>query len=119
MSYQKYKSKQTIVDGIKFQSKLEAERYQQLKFLLRADEIADLKLQPEFQIFEGYIDPLTGEKHKSRYYIGDFQYVDVRNHQTIVEDTKGIETDVFKLKWELVQEKYPEFVFRKMTRKDV
>lgn len=119
MSYQKYKSKQTIVDGIKFQSKLEAERYLQLKFLLRADEIADLKLQPEFQIFEGYIDPLTGEKHKSRYYIGDFQYVDVRNHQTIVEDTKGVETDVFKLKWELVQEKFPEYVFRKLTRKDV
>ena len=26
---------------------------------------------------------------------------------------KGVETDVFKLKWELVQEKYPEYVFRK------
>lgn len=119
MSYQKYKSKQTIVDGIKFQSKLESERYQQLKFLLRADEIADLKLQPEFQIFEGYTDAVTGEKHRSRYYVGDFKYVDTKSHQTIVEDTKGVETDVFKLKWEMVQEKFPEYVFRKMTRKDV
>ena len=115
----KFHSKKVTIDGHTFASRLEGDRYQQLKFLLRADEIADLKLQPEFQIFEGYIDPLTGEKHKSRYYVGDFQYVDVRNHQTIVEDTKGVETDVFKLKWELVQEKFPEYVFRKLTRKDV
>ena len=115
----KYHSKQVIVNGIKFQSKLEGTRYQQLLWLLNADEISDLKLQPEFQIFEGYIDSVTGEKHKSRYYVGDFKYTDKKSHQTIVEDTKGIETDVFKLKWEMVQEKYPEYVFRKLTSRDV
>lgn len=115
----KYHSKQVIVNGIKFQSKLEGTRYQQLLWLLDADEISDLKLQPEFQIFEGYTDAVTGEKHRSRYYVGDFKYVDTKSHQTIVEDTKGVETDVFKLKWEIVQEKYPEYMFRKLTNKDV
>jgi len=115
----KYHSKQVVVNGIKFQSKLEGTRYQQLLWLLEAEEITDLKLQPEFQIFEGYIDAVTGEKHRSRYYVGDFQYVDTKTHQTIVEDTKGVETDVFKLKWEMVQAKYPEYVFRKLTSRDV
>ena len=115
----KFHSKQVVVNGIKFQSKLEGTRYQQLLWLLDADEITDLKLQPEFQIFEGYTDAVTGEKHRSRYYVGDFKYVDTKSHQTIVEDTKGVETDVFKLKWEMVQEKYPEYAFRKLTNKDV
>lgn len=119
MSYQKYKSKQTIVDGIKFQSKLESERFQQLKLLQKAHEITDLQCQKEFQIFEGYINCYTGEKHKSRYYVADFFYLDLRSKQWIVEDTKGVETDVFKLKWELVQEQHPDYVFRKLTRKDV
>ncbi len=116
---QKYRAKKTEVNGLLFASKLEAERYKQLMLLQRAGEISDLQLQPEFQIFEGYVNCYDGKKHISRFYVGDFMYIDMRSKQTIVEDTKGMETDVFRLKWEEVQKKYPEYVFRKLTKNDV
>lgn len=115
----KYHAQKTEVDGILFDSKLEAERFIQLKLMLKAGEISDLKLQPEFQIFQGYIDPITGKHHKSRYYFGDFQYVDKQEHKVIVEDTKGIETDVFRYKWDMVCSMYPENEFRKLTRDQI
>ena len=112
----KYNAKKTVVNGITFASKLEAERFEQLLWLEKADKIAYLQLQPEFQIYKGWVDPETGEKHKSRFYVGDFLYIDLETHQKVVEDTKGIETPEFKLKWEYVQSEYPDFVFRKVTR---
>ncbi len=117
----KYNAKKTVVDGIKFSSKLEADRYIQLKMLLNTEPplISDLRLQPEFQIFRGYVDPDTGEKIRSRYYVADFQYIDNEEHKIIVEDTKGDETDVFRMKWAYVRSEYPQFEFRKLTRKDV
>ena len=115
----KYRSRKTVINGITFASKLEAERYQQLRMLQRSGDIRDLVLQPEFQIFRGYVDPETGAKVKSRYYVADFQYTDVEGHKVIVEDTKGIETDVFRLKWDYVRSEYPQFEFRKLKREDV
>ena len=115
----KYKSKSTVVNGIKFASKLEAERYQQLMLLLQAGEICDLSLQFEFQIYHGSVDPETGEKERSGFYIADFVYLDCKDHRWIAEDTKGIETKEFRLKWKLVKQMYPMYTFRKLTRSDV
>lgn len=115
----KYHSKKTVIDGITFDSKLEADRYVRLRTLLFAGEIHNLQLQPEFQIEKGWLDPKTGEKHRSRFYRADFRYIDIRTNRWIVEDTKGVETADFKLKWELVQSQYPEFLFRKVTKADV
>ena len=112
----KYNARKTIVDGITFDSKLEADRYIQLKLMNKAGEITDLQLQPELQIFQGYVNHYTGEKHKSRFYVGDFKYLDLHTQQWIIEDTKGMETPEFRLKWEYVQSEYPEYVFRKITR---
>ena len=116
----KYRSRKTVVNGIKFASKLEADRYMQLRMMMATEPplICDLVLQPEFQIFHGYVDPDTGEKVRSKYYVADFQYTDVIEHKVIVEDTKGVETDVFRLKWDVVKKKYPEFEFRKLTKKE-
>lgn len=113
----KYNSKKTTIDGITFSSKLEAERYQQLMMMEKSGLIEDLCLQPEFQIYRGWIDPYTGEKHKSTFYVADFQYYDVENCKWIVEDTKGMETPEFRLKWKLVQDGYRRwYEFRKVTR---
>ena len=112
----KYNAKKTTVDGITFASKLEAERYQQLRLLEKAGEICKLRLQVEMQVFQGYINPDTGEKTKSTHYIADFMYTDVEDRRIIVEDTKGMETADFRLKWKLVQSQYPEYTFRKVTR---
>lgn len=58
----KYHSRKTVVNGITFDSKLEADRYQQLLLLEKAGEICDLTLQMEFQIFHGYRDPEQAKK---------------------------------------------------------
>ena len=119
MSYQKYHSEKTIVDGIEFDSRLEAERYIQLKLLKQAGEINHLSLQEEFQITRGWTNPETGEKTRSRFYRADFCYFDLKAQKWIAEDTKGVETADFKLKWTLVRKQYPDYEFRKLTRSDV
>ena len=115
----KYNARKTTVNGITFASQLEATRFQQLRLLEQADEITGLKLQVELQIFSGYINPDTGEKTKSIMYVADFAYLDIKTHKRIIEDTKGVETPEFRLKWKLVQSMYPEYEFRKVTREMV
>lgn len=46
----KYKAQPTTVDGIKFASKREAERYGELKLLERAGEITNLVSHPRFAL---------------------------------------------------------------------
>lgn len=119
MSYQKYGNKSIVVNGIKFQSKLESERYEQLMLLERAGEISGLKLQFGLQINPPWTNPYTGAKLKGSMYYADFFYIDNRNNKMIIEDTKGVETDVFRLKWNLVQSLYPQYEFRKVRREDI
>lgn len=115
----KYHAKKTTIGNITFDSKIEATRYQQLRLLEQAGEITALRLQPEFQIFTGYRDAETGEKERSRFYVGDFQYIDNATNRIIVEDTKGMETPEFRLKWAMVKSLYPQYEFRKVTRDEV
>lgn len=115
----KYHAEKTEVDGILFASKLEAERYTQLKLLQQAGVIVHLKLQPEFQVSRGWVDMRSGEKHRSKFYVGDFLYFDCQLRRWVVEDTKGVETAAFRLKWDCVQSMYPEYDFRVLKREDV
>ena len=119
MNYRKFGNEPTIVNGIKFSSRLESERYKQLKLLRDAGYICDLCLQFEFQIVHGCINPDTGEKEKSSYYVADFVYLDCEEHKWIAEDTKGVETKEFRLKWKLAKQQYPGYEFRILKREDV
>lgn len=89
----KFNARITIVDGIKFASKWEAERYQQLKLLLKAGEIFDLELQPKFELQEK--NELNGDR--AIHYIADFRYKTGAQFPSIiikdiVEDTKSTAT---------------------------
>jgi hypothetical protein len=92
----KYNNVKTEVDGITFDSKKEVSRYQQLKLLMRAGQIADLVLQPKFLIAEAVV--LDGKKQRARFYVADFQYQDTATGKTIVEDVKGFKTAVYRAK---------------------
>lgn len=115
----KYNNEITTIDGIKFASRLEAERFQQLRLLEKAEEIEALQLQVEFQILTGWTNPDTGERTRSKYYVADFVYYDKQSGKWIIEDTKGVETSDFKLKWDFMKTLYRDFEFRKVTRKDI
>lgn len=96
MSYNKYKAVPTTVDGIRFASIGEANRYRGLKLLEQNGAITDLKLQQPFdlEIF-GY---------KVCTYRADFTYFE--NGRFVVEDFKGFVTPEFKLKAKLFEALY-------------
>lgn len=105
-SKSKYGAKKTVVDGIKFDSRLEAEHYASLKLLERAGVIQNLTLQPRFLLQEGF--KYQGHKERKIEYVADFQYE--QDGRIIVEDTKGFKTDIYKLKRKLFLYKYGDKV---------
>lgn len=104
----KYRNKKVILDDYVFDSIQESRRYKELKLLLRAGEISDLELQPRFLLQESF--KKNGKTYRKIEYIADFKYI--VNGKTIVEDVKGIQTDVFKLKHKLFEKIYPELELR-------
>lgn len=75
-----------------FDSKKEAQRFDQLMLLMKAGHIGGLLSQVPFRIEVNGI--------KICKYIADFTYME--NGKYIVEDTKGKRTDVYKLKKKLM-----------------
>lgn len=102
--FNKYRNNKVIVDGIEFDSKKEANRYKELKFLEKCGKISDLKLQPKFLLQEKF--KKNGITHRAIYYIADFSYYDIENKNYVVEDTKGMKTEVYKLKKKMFEYKY-------------
>ena len=93
----KYRNKKVQVDMYVFDSIRESQRYKELKLLERAGEISNLELQPHFLLQESF--KKNGKTYRKIEYIADFKYIE--NGQVIVEDVKGKETEVFKLKRKL------------------
>ena len=111
----KYKNTKIVIDNIKFDSVLEANRYQELKLLQRAKQISNLRLQVPFLLQEGF--KKNGKTHRKIEYIADFVYEE--NGQTIVEDTKGMKTESFKIKQKLFEYKYPKLSIKIITREEI
>lgn len=101
----KYNNHQTVVDNIKFDSKKEAKRYQELKMLENASIIRSLSRQIPFEL----IPKQNGERAVK--YIADFMYVETATGKIIIEDVKGYRTDVYKLKRKLFKWRYPQYEF--------
>lgn len=101
----KYHSKKTVIDNITFDSKREAERYLYLKSLLKSGEIRDLRLQPRFELLPSF--KKNGKTYRKCEYVADFSYFNVATGEHIVEDVKGLKTEVYKLKRKIFEYKYP------------
>lgn len=91
----KYGNTETEVDGIKFDSAKEANRYQELLLLLKAGEIGLLRWQVEYELNPGGSHSLK--------YIADFVYIIVATGQEVVEDVKGYRTREYKKKKRLMK----------------
>lgn len=101
----KYNNEKTVVDGIKFDSKKEAEYYIQLKLLKKAGEIRDIGLQPKFELQPGF--EKNGVKYQPITYIADFVITN-NDGTTEIVDVKGVKTQVFKIKKKLFEYMYPD-----------
>ena len=96
----KYGNKKTELDGIVFDSKHEAERWIELKYLARAGIITDLKRQVKYTLIGAQYDENKKLIERPVTYIADFVYKE--NGKIVVEDAKGMRTDVYKIKRKLL-----------------
>lgn len=99
----KYKAEPTIIDGIRFDSKLEGRYYSQLKLRQAAGGVIGFLRQVPFH--------LPG---RTRLVI-DFQEFRADGSVVFV-DTKGVETPSFKIKIRQVRELYPWAVIEIVRR---
>ena len=110
-----FNTKTKASDGIVFDSRKEARRYEQLLLLQRAGEITDLQRQityelipNQYETYERYSN--TGKRLKDGKklverkveYVADFVYTDTKTGEVIVEDTKGIRTKDYVIKRKLM-----------------
>jgi hypothetical protein len=86
------------MDGVVFASKREMMRYSELKMLERCHIISNLEMQPKFPIVLNGVHVCN--------YIADFRYL-TQNDKTIVEDSKGMRTEIYRLKAKLFHAAYP------------
>ena len=109
----KYRNIKVKVNGIEFDSRLEANRYCQLKILERAKEIKDLRRQVEFVLQPSYRK--NNKTIRAIKYVADFVYYDLREGKTIIEDTKGY----YKLKKKMFEYQYPHLEITEIRKEDM
>lgn len=94
----KYRAEKVTVDGIRFDSKREAKRYEMLMLMAQTGQITNLELQPAFDLHDK-----SGAKICT--YKADFRYRNVKG-TTVVEDAKGFKTPIYRLKKKWVESEY-------------
>jgi hypothetical protein len=98
-----------------FHSKGEANRFNELKIMEKAGEIKNIRTQVKYVLLDK-IPPrwnnLKGQREIS--YMADFVYNDCKTNRDIVEDYKGYQTDVYKLKKKMLLARYPDMDFREV-----
>lgn len=116
-------SRQGAEREIKFKSRKEARRYDELMLMLKSGQIQELKLQPQFTLQEAYTTP-EGKRVRAIRYDADFSYYILQTEllvvdgggstkseeewKYVVEDvkSKATKTRVYALKKKLLREKY-------------
>jgi hypothetical protein len=99
----KYGAKPWVVDHLRFASKAEGTRYQELRLLEHAGQIRDLELQPAYPI---RVRTPAGRDVAVLVYVADFRYRAGPQGILTVEDVKGVRTPVYRLKKKLVEAQY-------------
>lgn len=101
--------------NIRFDSKKEARRYDELMLMLKAGQIRDLRLQQQYTLAESYVRA-DGERMRAIRYVADFVYErkterngnDGTSWETVVEDvkSKATKTPQYEMKKKLLQERF-------------
>jgi hypothetical protein len=94
----RYSAKMTRIDGIMFDSKAEAARYQELKLMKAAGLIDKLDTHPSF--------PIDHNDQRICVVELDFRYWDEKETKYIFEDVKGVDNALSALKRKLVENFY-------------
>ena len=98
MMASKYHNIKASYEGITFDSRKEAHRYQELLWMERAGLIRNIELQPRYD--------LIVNSQKIGFYKADFRYEMVDTGEAVVEDVKGVRTPIYVMKCKLVKALY-------------
>ena len=104
----KYSNQHATRSGIKFDSKKEANRYDELMLMLQSGDIYDLRLQVDFTLQEAYTTP-AGERVRAIRYRADFTYWEIstgaESPEFIIEDvkSKGTVTQPYLMKKKMLK----------------
>lgn len=96
-SRHKYGASPTVVEGVRFASKAEARRYEQLRLLEKVGEIRELELQPKFPLYAP-VHGRTNATARVGEYRADFRYRMGPTGVLVVEDVKGVRTEAYRWK---------------------
>lgn len=103
----KYSAERTQLDGIWFDSKKEANRYSVLRIQEKAGLIKSLELQPKYAVTCGGVPVKirsTKNPNGRQVFVKlDFRYFDILSGCIVVEDAKGMDTPISRLKRALVE----------------
>lgn len=111
----KYKNVRVEIDGIKFDSKFEAEFYfSELQWLQAAGEITKIERQKKYLLQPAF--EYHGKKIQAINYVADFVVTYKDGRQEVI-DTKGTQTPVYLLKKKLLLYTHPEINFREQHKK--
>ena len=89
----KYGNRKVELDGEKFDSVAERDRWTSLRLMERAGEIQSLRRQVRFHLFGASLTLVCD-------YIADFVYY--RDGAQVIEDVKGVTTNDFRIKAKLM-----------------
>lgn len=110
----KFGNVETSFGTMVFDSKLEAQRYSELIGLQYAKQITNLKTQVQIELQPAF-RTTDGKAIRAIHYVADFMYRE--NGVIVVEETKGFQTDVSKIKMKMLRYVYPEYDVRMVYAK--
>ena len=122
----KYGAQPTTVDGVRFASKAEAARWQELRLLERAGRIESLRRQVRYPLLAvgahvGFRLRAAAAKMRGRkpqagvlvgHYVADFEYFDPERPGLVTEDVKGFVTELSRWKMKHFEAQYGRPVIR-------
>lgn len=111
----KFRNKKVTFDGILFDSMLERDYYIELQRQQKLGIITEFSVQPPFLLIPSF--KKDGKTFRKTTYTADFSvlYPDGTTH---IIDTKGFQTDTFRLKRKILEYNNPEIRFYIVERKN-
>ena len=102
----KYGNKKMVsADGFMFDSKAEHRRWTELKWLEQAGEISELQRQVAYVLAPAVRMGASQRLKPAMKLVVDFQYRDSKG-KLVLEDTKGVVTEAFRIKAHLLKDRY-------------
>lgn len=99
----KYGARKVIIDGQHFDSQREANRWWDLRMLEKGGQISQLERQVPYVLAQAVTLHGARRKKPALRYVADFRYFDVKAGHFVVEDAKGYESPISRIKRHLMK----------------